>query len=223
LDFSGPRLPSSIPEKVIGKVPLRRYSVVLDLNGVLIYRGVYVAGRERSVKLRPGCSAFLDWLSSQALVSFWTSIADKNISRVVDVVLQGTSLKREGVQVLSQSDCTRSSYVESSNPHKPFFLKNLNVFAKLLGLESVEDVLLVDDSPQKNLLNDVHSAVHPPTWSGDDGDRFITMHLQPWLEGLFRSSEVVTEYVKRAPLPGGQLPVDRMSDLAVQILRGVAV
>lgn len=196
--------------------------MVLDLNGVLIFRGVYVAGRERSVKLRPGCSAFLDWLSSKALVSFWSSIADKNIHRVIDAVLEGTSLKRDHVPLLSQGDCTRSSYVESSNPHKPFFLKNLNVFAKLLGLDTVEDVLLVDDSPQKNLLNDVHSAVHPPTWSGDDGDRFITMHLQPWLEGLFRSNELVTEYVKRAPLPGGQVPEDRMSDLAVKILRGVA-
>lgn len=197
--------------------------MVLDLNGVLIFRGVYVAGRERSVKVRPGCSAFIDWLSSQALVSFWSSIAEHNIYPMVDAVLEGTILKRDHVVVLSQRDCTRSSYVESSNPHKPFFLKNLKVFADLLGLETVEGVLLVDDSPQKNLLNDVHSAVHPPTWSGDDGDRFITMHLQPWMEGLFRSNEVVTEYVKRVPLPGGQVPEDRMSDLAVKILRGVAL
>ena len=137
--------------------------MVLDLNGVLIFRGVYVADRERSVKKRPGCSAFLDWLSSQAVVSFWSSIAEQNINRVLDAVLEGTSLKRDHVPVLSQRECTRSSYVESSNPHKPFFLKNLKVFADLMGLETVEDVLLVDDSPQKNLLNDVHSAVHPPT------------------------------------------------------------
>ena len=104
------------------------------------------------------------------------------------------------MQVLSQRDCTHSSFVDASNPEKEIFLKNLNVFAKLLGLEIIEDVLLVDDSPQ-NILNDVHSVIHP--WSGDDGDRFITMQLQPWLEGLFRSSEVVIEYVKRVPLLGG--------------------
>ena len=101
--------------------------MVLDLNGVLIYCGVYVAGKERSIKLRPSYSTFLDWLSSLAMVSFWNNIMDKNIYRVIDVVLEDTSLKQEGVQVLSQSDCTHSSYVESSNPHKPFFLKNLNV------------------------------------------------------------------------------------------------
>ena len=87
-------------------------------------------------------------------------------------------------------------------------MKNLNVFAKLLGLGTVEDVLLMDDSLQKNLLNDVYSTIHPPTWSDDDGNRFITMHLQTWLEALFRSTKVVTEYVKRALLLGGQLLED---------------
>ena len=153
--------------------------MVLDLNGVLVHRGGYIAGRERSVHLRPGCTAFLDWLSSRAVLSFWSSIADRNIRRVVDAVLQFTSLKRQDVQVLSQCHCTLTSYVDTSNPEKPVFLKNLEVYAKMLGLETVEDVLLVDDGPQKNLLNDVHSVVHPPTWSGDDEDRFITAQLQP--------------------------------------------
>ena len=125
------------------------------------------------------------------------------------------------MQVLSQRDCTLSSYVDTSNPEKPVFLKNLKVYAKLLGLETVEDVLLVDDGLEKNLLNDVHSALHPLTWSSDDEDRFITMQLQPWLEGLFKSSVAVTEYVKRVLLPSGQLPIYRKSELAIKILRGV--
>ena len=67
--------------------------------------------------------------------------------------------------------------MDASNPEKPIFLKNLKVYAKLLGLETIEDVLLVDDGPEKNLLNDVHSDVHPLTCSSDDEDRFITMQL----------------------------------------------
>ena len=85
---------------------------------------------------------------------------DRNILRVVDVVLKGTSLKRKDVQVLSQRDCTLSSYVDASNPEKSVFLKDLKVYAKLLGLKTVEDVLVVDDSSEKNLLNDVHSTIH---------------------------------------------------------------
>ena len=68
---------------------------------------------------------------------------------MVNVVFEGTSFKRKDVKVLSQSDCTRLSYVNSSNPHKPFFLKNLFEVINLLRLETVKDVLLVDDSPQK--------------------------------------------------------------------------
>ena len=135
--------------------------MVLDLNGVLVYQGGYIAGRERSVHLRPGCTAFLDWLSSRAVLSFWSNIADRNICQVVDAVLHFTSLKRQDVQVLSQRHCTLTSYVDASNSEKPVFLKNLEVYAKMLELETIEDVLLVDDGPQKNLLNDVHSAIHP--------------------------------------------------------------
>ena len=49
------------------------------------------------------------------------------------------------MQVLSQQHCTLSSYVDASNPEKPVFLKNLKVYTKMLGLEIVEDVLLVDN------------------------------------------------------------------------------
>ena len=113
--------------------------------------------------------------------------------------------------------------MDASNSEKPIFLKNLKVYAKSLGLETIEDILLVDDGPKKNLLSDVHSTVHPPTWSGDDEDRFITMQLQLWLEGLFKSSVAVTDYVKRVLLPGGQLPIYQKSELAIKILRGVAL
>ena len=65
----------------------------------------------------------------------------------MDAVLQFTSLKQEDVQVLSQRHCTLTSYVDVSNPEKPVFLKNLKVYAKVLELETVEDVLLVDDGP----------------------------------------------------------------------------
>ena len=71
--------------------------MVLDLNGVLVHREGYIAGREHSVHLRPGCTEFLDWLSSRAMLSFWSSIVDRNIRQIVDVVLQFTSLNREDV------------------------------------------------------------------------------------------------------------------------------
>ena len=139
---------------------------------------------------------------------------------MVDVVFDSTSFKQKDVKVLSQSFCTCLSHVDSSNLDKPFFLKNLFEVAKLMRLETVEDVLLANDSPKENLLNDVHSVVHFVTWFGDNGDRFITMHLL-WLKGLFKSNEVVIEYMRQAWLLGGQLPEDQKSDLAIKILKDV--
>lgn len=52
------------------------------------------------------------------------------------------------------------------------YLKDLANFARSAGLPYVENVLLIDDSPSKNLLNDTHNTVHPESWSGDDNDNF---------------------------------------------------
>lgn len=52
------------------------------------------------------------------------------------------------------------------------YLKDLASFARSAGLPYVENVLLIDDSPSKNLLNDMHNTVHPESWSGDDNDNF---------------------------------------------------
>ena len=41
------------------------------------------------------------------------------------------------------------------------------------------------------------------------------MNLQPWLEGLFKSNEIVTQYMKRNPLPSGQLLEEWESDLEI--------
>ena len=82
---------------------------------------------------------------------------------MVDAILEGNCFMWKDEKFLSQSECTRLSYVNFSNPLKVCFLKNLSWFAKFLRLEAVEDVLLVDDSPQKNFLNDVYSSVLPPT------------------------------------------------------------
>jgi len=100
-------------------------------------------------------------------------------------------------------------------------LKNLATLVEIGEAKSLQDVLLVDDSPVKNLLNHVNNVVYPPTYSGESGDTFLSRRLQPWLEGLFASNEAVTDYVKANPLRGGQRPMDPLSFEAIRILRGV--
>jgi hypothetical protein len=83
------------------KVPTRRYSVVLDLNGVLVHGGPFVNGLFRTIKVRLGYKEFLYWLRIVADVSFWSSVNNKNMGEVLDVVLQGTSIKRSDVLILT--------------------------------------------------------------------------------------------------------------------------
>ena len=47
------------------------------------------------------------------------------------------------------------------------------------GLEHVDlaMTLLIDDSPEKNLLNNEFSAIHPLSWTGDLTDKFLMTTL----------------------------------------------
>lgn len=98
------------------------------------------------------------------------------------------------------------------------FLKDLKTFASVVGLESIDDVLLIDDTPTKCLPNDPYNAIHLQTWSGAKGDTYLNDHLLPWLDSLFKSNEVVPVYVKNHLLIDSQDYIDPLSSEAFSIL-----
>jgi len=102
---------------------------------------------------------------------------------------------------------------------KPYFLKDLKYFASGKEMLSVEDVLLVDDSPVNNLLNNSHNAIHSQSWSGDMQDQFLFMVLVPWLYSLFESNKAITIYMKANLIPSGQCPMDPLSSDSYTILK----
>jgi hypothetical protein len=148
-------------------------------------------------------------------------MTEKNMWPLLGKVLSSTTFGPTRVTFISQFSCTPSSFRDPDEPNKPIFLKDLTTLVEMGEVKSVQDVLLVDDSPVKNLLNDVNSAVHPTTWSGQVGDNFLPATLRPWLDGLFLSNEAVPDYVKANPLLGCQNPVDRLDSLGINILKGV--
>ena len=79
----------------------------------------------------------------------------------MDTLLADTSFGPGDVTCLTQAACTKSTYKAPSVPDKPIFLKDLSAYARIAGLSCVEDVLLIDDSPVKNLSNDPHNIVFP--------------------------------------------------------------
>ena len=56
----------------------------------------------------------------------------------------------------------KSRFIRMSKLDKPYMLKNLVVVVHCLREEEFKanDILLIDHSPKKNLLNDLYSVVH---------------------------------------------------------------
>ncbi len=195
-----------------------KYSVVLDLNGLLVHR-VW----KEETEYRPGYVEFLNWLHEIVhSITIWSAAQTKKVDYMVKHLIWNTRLERGKIHVMSQEACTVSSAKRQSNPHKPYFLKDVQKVARQSGLGSTDYILLIDDSPEKNLLNSEFQAIHPSTWSGDVQDKFLNTVLKPWLEGLFSSAQVVPTYVEANPLPGGQSPIGKDSPLAQHILGGIA-
>lgn len=202
------------------QVPRRQYTVVLDLNGVLVHRVFH--RNNPTVQRRPGLKEFLNWLFERARVIFWSSAAERNMRPLLRTILSCTSVSYGEVTYFSQAECTFSSYKNPSQPNKPYFLKDLGTLHRMDEIDSVDNALMIDDSPVKNLLNDPYNAVHPETWSGDTSDIFLGTCLRPWLDGLFESNEAVPVYVKAVPLLGCQLPEERLGRLAKNVLQCIA-
>lgn len=214
-DCAGPS--ASDPPKP-KEVPRRQYTVVLDLNGVLLYRTYH--RNKLHVERRPGVATFLNWLRSKAQVAFWSSVTPNNMARLLDDLLADCCFGRRDVLCLAQGTCTKSTYRAPTAPEKPFFLKEIETFARLASLSSLENILLIDDSPEKNLRNDPHSAVFPEPYRGSKNDNYLRQHLMPWLDGLFCSNQAVQVYVEKNPLVGGQSPMDPLSREGFLILQG---
>ena len=200
------------------EVSRRMYTFILDLNGLLLHR-TYTR-RTLHVLRRPSVTAFLNWLRLQAEIVLWSSVTLSNMDKMLNTLLADTSFGPGDVTFLTQTACTKSTYKAPSAPDKPIFLKDLSAYARIAGLSCVEDVLLIDDSPVKNLINDPDNVVFPRSWCGDTRDTFLDAHLRPWLERLFKSNEVVPMFVKNNPLFSGQSPMDALSREGFNILKG---
>ena len=115
----------------------------------------------------------------------------KNLERLLDVLLEDVNFSARDVIALWQEKCVQSLYRSPNALSKPFSLRELATFANIAGLSSLDDILLIYDSPLKNLMNDSHSAVFPPTFRGDLNDSYLLDTLLPWLDGLFKPNKAV--------------------------------
>jgi len=86
-------------------------------------------------------------------------------------------------------------------------------------IDYVANILLIDDSPLKNLLNNGYNDIHPSTSFGDETNNFLDACLWLWLNGLLMSKEAVPIYIRANLLCCYQMLEVNLSPVAFHILK----
>ena len=79
--------------------------------------------------------------------------------------------------------------------HKDIFLKTLSkgLFTKFNGKFRKKNMIIIDYSPVKHILNDSENVLFPVSWSSDgasQNDTFLMDMLLPWLRQLHRTQDI---------------------------------
>lgn len=140
-----------------------RRLIVLDLNGLLIFR-VFSRDKRKftqyldsSVKVndffvwkRPHVESFLDWLLERFSVAIWSSAMQHNVEALIEWTL-GKERRGRLAFEWDQSRCPQEKHPTHS--HKPLFLKPLQDVWTQYPTWNESNTLLVDDSPLKAKRN----------------------------------------------------------------------
>ena len=205
-------------------MPSVRYFLVFDLNGLLCSKSL---NNNDKPLFRSGARELLDWLYRKADVLLWTSIRKLKAWQMVDALMQDCrrfKLGRLDVPVddygfLYQDHCIVSKHRD--NPDQPILMKDLTlrVFKKLPNA-TLRNVLLIDDSPDKNCPNHWSQAIHPPTFRPDIhfDDNYLLDTLYGWLQRLFSSNMDVRKFVEKNPLPDGKSQLRKFDSRYVKLM-----
>ena len=172
-----------------------KYTICLDMNGVLISR--YYGddptrpNREPDYKiknhyiyLRPGLKKFINVMLHNFNVGIWSSVRKDNLDILCKTIFSGEQLKRF-LFVLDGSYCT---IVPNEESQKPIMLKETKKIVELYGINQ-DQLVLVDDSEYKAVLNTSGISIHPSSYTGDINDKAlckngeiykVLMNLLPW-------------------------------------------
>ncbi|KAL2651778.1 hypothetical protein R1flu_019906 [Riccia fluitans] len=193
----------------------RKKTLILDLNGVLckIERSAgalrqakdlgwpLLGSRTTWVVPRRGLREFLEQVLELFCVIIWTSRTERNTELVLEALESGGCLppgvkSGQACRIWSQSHCVKVEGVSKNGI--PILLKD---FATLEFWNiSTQDVLMIDDSPEKGMTNSPYSALYPPTFTplvtSPDDDTYLSSKLLPWLKGWGNSVQVTRDYVE---------------------------
>ena len=193
----------------VGPTPYpESYFLILDMNGLLLEKRPSPNGRDRLYTLREDVGEFLEFCFKSFEVAFWSCCNQKNLKSMIQ------SLKRACTPSLAQQlqrcrtfdqdwcdvVCDSNSDLVTEGPY--FFVKPLDtLFDHPDGLKgkgaSVDNTLLIDDSPYKNVRNGMWSAVHPLPFhivNEPAGTTWFQYQLIPWLRCLKQLGQTVPRF-----------------------------
>ena len=183
----------------VGPTPFpNSYFLILDMNGLLLEKRPSPNGRDKLYTLREDVGEFLEFCFKSFEVAFWSCCNQKNLKSMIQ------SLKRVCTPSLTQQllrcrtfdqnwcDVVCDSNGDPITKGPYFFVKPLDtLFDHPDGLKgsgaSVENTLLIDDSPYKNVRNGMWSVVHPLPFHSVNkpaGMAWFRHQLIPWLRRL---------------------------------------
>ena len=157
----------------VGPIPfLDSYFLILDMNGLLLEKRPSPNGWDRLYTLREDVGEFLEFCFKSFEVAFWSCCNQKNLKSMIQFLKRACtpSLTQQLLRCRTFDQdwcnvvCDSNGDLVTKGPY--FFVKPLDtLFDHPDGLKgsgaSVENTLLIDDSPYKNVRNGMWSAVHP--------------------------------------------------------------
>jgi hypothetical protein len=192
-----------------------KYFLLFDVNGTLIhFVNPKILGGNKGMKkgesrARPGLEDCLGWIVDVGMeICFWSCVMEHNLAPRIDFIRGKVPRLPKNCLQFGQSTCRVSAYRNKDSPAKPYFLKSLEyLFEQHLELVkrggTVENTLLINDSPYKNALNNLFNAIHPPTYTMysdaklKKGEKpFLMRVLQPLLYKLYCSGQSVPEFMQ---------------------------
>jgi hypothetical protein len=126
-------------------------------------------------------------------ITIWSSMRVATVKFVCDLLFKDLLIKL--VNILNQESCERIrvcnthgkvSFLKVKGFDKPMFFK---VFCKELfcgfeGRYAKDNIIIVDDSPPKHVLNPSENVILPETWtfvSANKKDAYLMDTLLPWI------------------------------------------
>jgi hypothetical protein len=212
---------SMVAERVSVNIP-RWLNVILDLNGVLcscvqkstvtrrdsqqkLFYGegfVYSATiptcvGPKAIYVRPGVAAFVRRVSGFVDITVWSSMMQSTASQVVDYLFHRNI---KPVAVYGQESCdtiqvNNGEELKYRKSDKNIFLKTMSsyLFLREAFRYKENNTILIDDSPEKSILNYTGNAIFLKSWKHTVrnclSDSYLCTELAPWLERLHKERQ----------------------------------